>query len=320
MVDLTSDTDDALAQLRAAFWQWRELQPNAFIYLLLDRNQPVFADHPLHPDSLAKRAVKSLQAPFARPDLEDQPDLQPLLLQLHGPAENGYPDEELLQLSLNCAIDRCKSVNGAYVAAWLCSNAPIDHIARHLSKSGVIFDLGQGRRRFMPIFEPHRFGLIVSDFSAHHYLHEWLGPISQWLWVDVNGKVRTHMARTAIIRETKGRPGLSRENLASMDRIGTARIVLMALEKSAITIPNSPESSIDNAIARASAAGLLHIEDLVFFALNCLTLSPYWADHPTSKRLIATTITDTEHRLAAAMSALQDSELDEIASSVGRSN
>lgn len=317
MEKLNADRAEARAHLRAKLYQWCELDTKMWVHLMLDPNHPVSAEHPLHSAALANRPVKLLQARAARPDLASTPELHPLLVQLRSPKDNGYPDEALLDLALDCAVDRASSVNGAYVASWICCNQSVAETARHLSKSGVVFDLGRGKRRFIPVFEPHRFALLADDGAAHPYLRVWLGRLAHWLIVDVNGQVRSYSADAVGGDAENGgsevRPALSAHHFAMLDRVDAARFVLVALASSKITLMSAPERKIDQSLARACAAGLRHTEDLVFYALNDFTLEAGWSMHPVSAGLIHGAAANTGSRFSSAMSALDDSMLEEIA-------
>ncbi len=317
MENLNPDRAKVRTQLRAKLYQWLELDAQMCVHMLLDPNHPVPTDHPLHPAALADRPVKLHQARVARPDLASDVALHPLLVQLRSSKDNGYPDEALLDLAIDCAVDRANSVNGAYVASWVCCDRSIAQTAQHLADSGVVFDLGRGKRRFIPVFEPHRFALLADDSAAQPYLQKWLGPLTHWLFVDVNGQIRSYSAGAANVDAAHGNndrlPALSADHFAMLDRVDAARFVLMALASSKITLVSAPERRIDQSIARARDAGLRHTEDLVFYALNDFTLEAGWSTHPVAADLIQSAVASSDHRLSSAMSALDDSTLEEIA-------
>ena len=185
--------------------------------------------------------------------------------------------------------------------------------AAHLAKSGVVFAMGEGRRQFVPMFEPYRMALLADDKSAGAFLSQWFGPIKHWIFVDTAGAFRVvgPLAEAA----SGGSPlSLHQEHFAAQARISVARFVVMALERNRVLLVTQPERRIDNAIAQAQAQGLRETEDLIFHALNTFTLSKDWSAHPKAAALIRQTVANPELRLAEQMSALPDDVLNEIAS------
>jgi hypothetical protein len=89
------------------------------------------------------------------------------------------------------------------------------------------------------------------------------------------------------------------------------RLVLLGLANAGREIPDKVERRIDEQLSVASSIGFTHDEDAVFFALNGLTLSPHWYEHPTARRCIESSVRDGES-LPGAMGELLDSTLDEI--------
>jgi hypothetical protein len=283
------DFSQQLEQLRAHFFQWKEVNPGANIYVLLDQNRPVAEHDELHGSQLQKREIKRATKAVLRPDLAHDPATLPLLLQLFVAGENGYADEALLGLTLRNAVLRCRSVNGAYVAGWMCSDAGIDTLAAHLAKSGVVFALGEGRRQFVPMFEPYRMALLADDKNAGAFLSQWFGPIKQWMFVDTAGALRVVGPSTEAASDNSP-PSLRQEHFAAQARINVARFVVMALERNRVQLVTQPERRIDNAIAQAQAQGLRETEDLIFYALNTFTLSKDWSAHPKAAALIRQTV------------------------------
>lgn len=310
---LGHSVDELRAQLRAQFFQWREVHPKAHIYLLLDLNCPVAQHHELHPSNLSQRPIQRHIEPVYRADLAHEAELLPQLLQLYVAGEHGYPDEELIDLTLECAIARSRSVNGAYVAGWLCSDALPAALARHLSKSGVVLDKSQARQRYMPFFEPYRLALLADDPAAAGFLRRWLGPVRHWALIDTASALKIVSAPSQDHSESS--MPLSREQFASQARIGTARLVVMALTRSGINVATQPELQIDNAMRQAFHRGLHRTEDIVFYGLNVLTLGSRWAEHPQAADLIrlAANASDDQAGLAQLVAALPDVVLDEIA-------
>ncbi|PLC01433.1 hypothetical protein CY658_32135 [Variovorax sp. RO1] len=309
------DADELRAQLRAKFFQWREVYPHAHIYALLDLNCPVAPYDELHPSHLSQRPMERHIEPVHRPDLAHEIELLPQLLQLYVAGEHGYADEALIDLMLDSAVARCRSVNGAYVAGWLCSDASPAAVARHLSKAGVVFDKSQARQRYLPFFEPYRLALLADDPAAAGFLRRWLGPVRHWVLVDTAGALKIVSASSPDDAESAVSLGL--EQFASQARIATARFVVMALTRSGITIATQPELRIDAAIRSATHSGLSRTEDIVFYALNVFTLGSRWAEHPQAAQLIRQVAgaPDDQVGLAQLVAALPDVVLDEIAAS-----
>lgn len=294
--------------LYAAFYQYREVEPDSHIYVLLDPNHPVAPYHPLHPDQLAKREVQRATETILRPDLAHEPQLCPKLVQLYRAGEHGYVDEALIDLTIECAVQHCSSVNGAYVSAWIVSPAEPARIAKHLASAGVLFDLGKGRQRYIPLFEPTRTALIVGNLPQTHQ-RTWLNPAKHWLYVDVGGRLQVldtpAEAPWAPLR-------LTPEHFGVMQRLDQARFVLMALANSGAVPEHQPEMAIDRVVKEAHEQGLRHTEDVVFFALNHFTLGERWYLHPAARDGIRQAASGAL-RLTAAMQALPDDVLDSIA-------
>ena len=305
------DAEALQTQLLARFYAWRDSRPAANIYVLLDQSHPVAGHDDLHRTQLLKRKVSRHVEPVSRPDLQGDPDTAPLLVQLYVAGEHGYADESLIELTLRHSLKRCRSVNGAYVAGWICSDAHPKPLADWIAKSGVVFVQHEGRQRFMPFFEPFRMALLADDETSSPFLTRWLGPISQWLLLDSAGSLRQISPRSAPT------PGvlqtLGHKHFASQSRVGVARFVVMALEKSGVLITQKPESRIDAVIAEAQASGLAEVEDIVFYALNSFTVGAGWASHPRAAAAIAKTASDRSVRLADELLGLSEEALNDIA-------
>ena len=117
----------------------------------------------------------------------------PRLVQLYGAGESGYADEPMLDLTLKSAVTRCRSVNGACVAGWMCSEASPAKAADYLARSGTMFDVSKGRQRYLPVFEPYRMALLADDPQAESFLQRWLGPFIHWMFIDTCGTVQTYL-------------------------------------------------------------------------------------------------------------------------------
>ncbi|MCM5679715.1 hypothetical protein M8A51_09225 [Schlegelella sp. S2-27] len=295
--------------LFAAFYQYREVEPDSHIYVLLDLNHPVAVHHPLHLDRLLQReAARSIEI-VRRPDLAHEAELCPRLVQLYRAGEHGYVDEELVSLTLECAFQRCQSLNGAYVAAWIVSPEEPQQLSKRLASVNVTFDVRMGKQRHMPLFEPYRTALVVARFAPDS-LKAWMGSSTHWLYADIAGQLQVIDAPRA---ETPWIPlRLSREHFAAMERIHQARFALKALANSDAVPRKQPELSIDNAVRQAHEWGLSHTEDVVLFVLNDFTVGPAWSSHPASMDAIQHAARG-EGRLSDAMEALPDHSLESIA-------
>ena len=294
--------------LHAAFYQYREVESDSHIYVLLDPNHPVAPYHPLQPEQLAKREAPRTTEIVLRPDLAHEPQVCPRLVQLYRAGEHGYVDEALVDLTIECAEQRCASVNGAYVSAWIVSPAEPSRIAKHLASAGVVFDLGKGKQRYVPLFEPARTALVIANMPPAPQ-RSWLSPAKHWLYVDAAGMLQILDTPA----ETLWQPlRLAPEHFAAMSRLDQARFVLMALVNSGAVPEHQPEMAIDHAVKDAHEQGLMQTEDVVFFALNHFTLGERWCSHPAARNAIKQAASGVL-RLTTAMQALSDDVLDSIA-------
>ena len=302
---------DMLAGLRQNLYRLIEADPQLCIYALLDPNCPVPDDDPLHVNALARREVPCTLRPVPRRDRADDASTLPQLLTLRTPASNGYPDEALFDLLLNCANHRAASINGSYVAGWLLARGNSEALAGHLERATVMLDPTQGRQRVLPFFEPHRLALIHgSDEKAPRgLLSPLLGPIAHWFYVDAIGELQCASA------QPQGPAAAGRLTLADWQGqacVPMLRMVLVALARAEAVLPRRPETDIAKAIATAQRLGLNAMEDIVFFSLNCFTVGPQWHDHPVATRAIERAVT-SDLPLTDSMQALSDGDLDAIA-------
>jgi hypothetical protein len=308
---------DAVARsLRQAFFHWRETQGSPHVFALLDLNHPVPEDHSLHPKQLAKRTPVRTMTAIVRPDLSHEPALLPQLVSLHEPGDNGYPDDGLIDTLIECALARSGSVNGAYVTSLFCSTVQATELAAHMAKAGALFDLGQGQRRFLPLFEPYRFALVQSDPESQIFLRRWMGPIGLWFYFDCMGQPQFagsgSDAKQPTDTSTKS-SSLNKQQFESQQRVSDARFVILALQERRLILGSAPERRIDAALACAQLNGLQNLEDKVFFALNELTLGSHWSAHPEVQVKVKMTAVDPDLRLADALSSLSDEVLNNIA-------
>jgi hypothetical protein len=301
-------------QLKAQLFALRETHPHSHLYVLLDQNHPVAATDELHFELLKTRVLAPRLFLVKRPDLAHDETVCPLLLQLYQAGENGYPDPALLDLTLQCAVARCASVNGSYVAGWFFSETQPQALARSLAENGVLFDLGRGKQRFVPFFEPMRLALLADTAGSRTFLHQWMGKISHWLYINAAGGL-CMVERSSLPSDYQDYPPILRkEHFAAQERISHMHFVLMALVRAQMRVPApQPELQLNQAIEQAQLLGLSHTEDLIFYALNQFSLGAGWAQHPQAKHLIAAAAQSPDTRLAASMQDLPDEVLDEIA-------
>lgn len=304
--------NELVAGLRQNVYRCLEADPGLSVYVLLDLNHPVADDHPLHPQALAAREVPLATQTVQRRDFDQDPDLCPRLLTLRTPSTHDYPDEALVDLLVDCAHERCGSVNGSYVAAWLLSSSPAEAVAKHIEHASVMHDLAAAKRRVLPYFEPHRFALIdaLPPGPRGAHVDRLLGPVAHWFYVDAIGEL--HCANRS--DEPAAAPhGLPLAAWQAQARAGEARLVLMALAKARAVMPRQPEVHVDRAVADAHRLGLREMEDVMFFCLNCFTLAPDWFEHPVASAAIRRSI-DAGARLTDTLQQLSDDELNAIGS------
>lgn len=298
-------------EIRAALFQLREAHPHCHIHVLLDGNHPCFEGDPLHLHQLAKREIPANPIIVPRADYLHDPSICPALVTLHSPGDRGYPDDELFDLAIAHAWRRRASINGSYVAGWLVSEKPAKEVAAHIAESCELFDLLNGRRRFLPLFEPHRLSLLANT-DRKSFLHRWLGPISHWLWLDLNGQLNNLAAHDLNRDGTSPGEQLEQRDWMMQHRVADARLVAMAIQEAQHRLPSNPEIAIDASLKRAKARGLQRTEDLIFTALNDFSLSAGWADHLAAQWAIEQALVG-ERSLSKVMTTLPDEILNEIA-------
>ena len=306
-----SHAPDLSAELRATLFNLRETRPGSHIYLLLDNACPVSPEHPLHPAQLAQRPISRQRAQLFGDAPTQAREWQPVLVQLHRAGENGYVDEELIDFSLVTAAAQCTSINGAYVSAWIASDADSGELAAHLSRACRTFDASQGASRRIALYEPHRMALLADAPGEDAFLRAFLRPISLWVFVDAAGSLRT---LNLVDRAPEAAPAAWRMSLSmsrTQGRVPLARLALLGAVKGGLPIPAHAETTLDGLLIEADRLGLTDAEDVVFFALNGLTLAPRWHAHPQALQCIAQS-RDEGAPLAGLMAGLPDDVLDEI--------
>lgn len=301
-------------ELRAKLFNLRETRPASHIYLMFDNARPVAAAHPLHPDQLAARPIKRQRVALPSAGLAPE-DAQwsPFLLQFYCAGENGYADEDLLDLALETAGAQCASVNGCYVVGWVASELEPDALAAHLRSGCAVFDSAQARRRQMPLYEPHRMALLLDEPDAQPFIRHFLRATHLWAFIDSAGRLRsvTFPEGTRAVDHQAGAraPGLAM--CRAQSRVPLARLALLGLVKAGVDIPAHVERRIDTLLVSAAAQGLAHDEDVVFFVLNGFTLQDRWFEHPEARRCIHLSRTESAP-LCGLMAELPDEVLDEI--------
>ncbi|MDR6396908.1 hypothetical protein [Herbaspirillum seropedicae] len=302
---------DINEQIRAALFQLREVYPRSYIHLLLDGNHPCEEDDPLHFRRLPAREIPAKPVTVTRADFSHEPAICPALVTLYAPGDRGYPDEALLDLSIAHAWRRRASVNGSYVCGWLVSESPAEILAPHIASACELFDLQLGRKRVLPLFEPHRLAL-VAEAGKDVFLRRWLGPVSHWLWLDLNGSLRSLVAHDLDVTSTTGKEHLGLREWKMQQRVADASLIAMAMIEAQNPLPARPEIAFDAALQRAQDMGLRRTEDLVFAALNDFSFSAQWVQHPASQRAIRQAL-EGEKTLSELMCELPDAILEEIA-------
>lgn len=301
---------DVLERLYAEWFEVREAHPDFHIHVLLDPNHPVAPFDILHPNHLLAREPKVHWARVDRPDFQHDHDICPLLVTVFTPGDRGYPDEALLTETIDRAVERSASMNGAYVCGWVACAASADELASQIAARCVVANPLTGRR-VLPWFEPHRLALIADDHAD--ILPSLLPMGTHWWLIDAAATIRSLSAPE--MNTTQLASGQQLHSLwAQHDRIADARRVLMALKKSEQSIPARPEKTLDGLVRLANEQGLRGQQDVIFFVLNCLTLSPTWYEHPSVQFILQDIRGSGEDSLADAIAAQPDVVLDEIAS------
>ncbi|KRB04221.1 hypothetical protein ASD86_17985 [Lysobacter sp. Root690] len=227
---------------------------------------------------------------------------------LRSPRDRGYVDEALLDITWNGAQRRRASINGAYVCGWLVTQASLKETAAQLRANTLMHDPLRRKQKVLPLFEPHRMALAIH-LAPSQWLSRWMGGISSWLFVDACGQLRE--VTPTPVEATAASVELTHEFWAAQGRLRRAREVLMALVKAEHMIPVDCEIKIDQALSLAYSQGLIETEDVIFFALNQLTLSKRWYLHPSVSDCLARARAG-DQALAEGVEALSDEVLDEL--------
>lgn len=281
-----------------------------WVLTLLDPNHPVASTHPLHIDRLTKRQPVPEILAVPRDDRMSDPGSHPRLLVLRRPGDRGYRDEELLKLTLDCAGRRRLSINGAYVCGWLVADASPQEITSQIRRNCIVNDVASGRRKVVPLFEPHRL-VLASRTAPPQWLARWLGAISSWFLVDACGQLleirpELHDARESMSPD----PGVWH----AQSRVKLAREVLLAMVKAGQMVPADCEVRIDTSLQAAYREGLSDPEDVIFFATNHMVLPERWHAHPAIRACIARALSG-ETALTDSVVSLRDEVLEELSAS-----
>lgn len=304
--------DELRERLFADWFAVREAHPDHYIHVVLDPNHPVAHFDALHPDHLLKRQPTPNWKRIERPDLKHDPDICPLLITVFSPGDHGYPDEALLNETIDRALERCASVNGAYVCGWVATASDVSEAASRIAVQCVVANPLNGRK-VLPWFEPHRLALLTEDCAD--VLDRMLEGFTRWWFVDAAGTVR-RVSISTVDAVLPAPVSVQRAHAlwAAQERIADARRVLMGLRKAGLGIPERPEAVLDALIKLANDQGLRGQQDVILFVLNCLTLSSTWYEHPSIQRALHDISEGGEGSLADAIAAQSDVVLDEIAS------
>lgn len=293
-----------LAELTSKLFVALEGGVGRTVVALLDPNCPVASSNPLHISNLAARDPKPRLHFIERRDRLTDPEAHPFFVVLRSAEDRGYPDPALLQLSLECALQRCSSVNGAYISGWLVVSRPPSEVVRNISKKIISVDLISSKRRVNPFFEPHRL-MIAAHYGGSGWLHWWLEDIVSWIFLSAAGRlIELNGMKQVFTRDANQ----SIQFWEAQSRIWQSRSVLVSLHKAGLKIPEGAELSIDQAIIDAHALGLSAFEDIVLFALNQLTLVKGWAEHPLVQVCLSNAASG-DVTLADGLIALPDSVL-----------
>lgn len=298
-----------LSELRNRLFERIDERPNSrSVLVLLDAHHPVGPSSQLHHTQLTKRAPLPELIAIPRDDFLSDVDLHPQLLVLRTPADRGYRDDALLDLTLACAMQRRVSINGAYVCGWLVTDAPLDIIAKQLQRNLVVRNGLTNRQGVLPLFEPHRM-VLATHLAPQHWLSAWLGDISSWFLIDACGQIQE--VRPSIRDATQLVKAPDIAFWQAQNRVPRAREALLAMVKSEQMIPIDCEIKLDQALQVAYRQGLDDVEDVIFFTANHMILAPHWFQHPVIHECIEQARSE-KARLTDSMSVLPDSVLDEL--------
>lgn len=281
-----------------------------WVLTLLDPNHPVASTHPLHLDRLTGRQPVPEILAIPRDDRMSDPDSHPRLLVLRRPEDRGHPDAELLELTMDCALKRRLSINGAYVCGWLVVGVPPEEIASQIRRSCILIDAAAGRRKVVPLFEPHRMAL-ASRLAPPQWLARWLGAICSWFLIDACGQLKEIQPG---LHEAQTTDSPDHEFWRAQSRVKQAREVLLAMVKAEQVLPVDCEIRIDASLQAAYREGLSDTEDIIFFATNHMTLSSGWHSHPAIRACIASARSG-QMALTHSMTSLPDKVLEELSNS-----
>ncbi|RPE75866.1 hypothetical protein [Vulcaniibacterium tengchongense] len=298
-----------LDELRERLIECIEARPGSRVLALLDPNHPVASYHELHIERIAKRPSRPVLTAVARDDLLSEPSLHPRLLTLRTPRDRGYPDEALLESTLECARQRSVSINGAYVCGWLVADAPETEVAAQLKRGMVMSDPSSRKRKVLALFEPHRL-MLARHLAPASWLSRWLGVVHSWFLVDGRGQLQELKPALHDASHTSDLPGA--DFWLAQARVRRAREVLLTLAKAGQAIPSDCEIKADDALRAAYGQGLSEIEDVIFFAANQMLLRPGWHAHPAVAACIDAA-RKGDAALTDGLTALPDHVLDQLA-------
>jgi hypothetical protein len=314
--NLNDSAEEIAWALRRALFQTCESSiAGLYVHAVLDPNHPVAPFDVLHPEHLRTRQPAPEWHRVERQDLKHEPELCPWILTLHKPQGHGYEDEGLFDELVARALERCASINGAYVCGWVATGYDAAEFAKHLAKRSAVAHPA-ALRRVLPWFEPHRLALIEAPEVLVHLLK----GIAGWWFIDLAGSLRRVNPPVVGSQDADGpladpflRPSRVHPLWDRQERIHQARLVAMSLRKAGLAFPPRPEATLDDLVRLAHEQGLHGEQDVIFFALNCLTLSPKWYAHPAVRQALAQKAAGEGATLAQLLAAQPDSVLEAVA-------
>lgn len=297
--------------LREHLWSLMEEHGAPWVYALLDCNHPVAPDNPLHPARLKGRLPAAELAPILRPDRRSSPDTSPQLLVLRAPYCSGWVDEDLLKLTLTCALAKRTSINGAYVCGWLVAADPPLQMAQQVAQS-MLWRSPSSQRYVLPWFEPYRWTMLADSPTFRAKLHQTVTGLRSWSWINCAGHLceQPQSVHTAESR-TSDSVVMDTDDWHGQQRVGLARQVLLALQKADAPLLRETEKFIDTALKGAESNGLKHLEDILCFAVQCVLMGPHWYRAPQA-RVCIQHANQGDTLLADSLDALDDKTIERI--------
>lgn len=229
-------------------------------YLLLDPLKKVVTWDPLHADQLQESLGSDALRRVLRPDLAWSPEHCPLLLSLAGPGED--VDDALIRSSEACATNEVL-YEKRYVCGWLSSALAPDEMAVWLADLCKHIKPGAS----IPVFEPLRLELLLVT-SAPELLAGLLTAANQWHWMSCTGELKSlsgeHADEPWVLNWGAEQAQAEARNLWRL---------LSAWHESGDTLPADAVRLAAESWSASGKAGLHHLSDRLYLALNALTQS-----------------------------------------------